>query len=221
MKLISRLIFISIVLAISSGCATKVLRVTVPNASESGAVKGYVKIVKVTDLRGFQRAPTDPSIPSIEGDNINNKSLTEKSIGRMRHGLYHYAMWNYTLEGNENINSVCRSIVTSSLLTSGYKVVAEGHEHFDAAIPLEVEIIKFWAWMQPKFNIDLHFDGELVVRSMDAKKTLDINASSSHMFSTAIAGGGAWTQVVREGVNKLDKDMVVKINNYLGNSANK
>ncbi|RYF99058.1 MAG: hypothetical protein EOO07_37275 [Chitinophagaceae bacterium] len=213
MRLANKFLFISLLCVMSSGCATKVLKVTVPNSTQSEPIKGYVKIIKVTDLRGFQRAPSDPSIPSIEGDMIDKKALTEKSIGRMRHGLYHAALWNYTLEGKENIYGVCKNIVTSSLITSGYKVVSADQEKYNTAIPVEIEIVKFWAWMQPKFNIDLHFDGELVVKSTDAKKTLDINATSSHMLSTGFAGAGAWTKVVNEGVQKLDKDIVIKIKN--------
>lgn len=211
MRLLRNILCVAALCVFASGCATKSLQVTVPAAAKSSASKGYVKIQKIEDHRDFQRAPSEPSIPSIEGDKIADKNLTDTSIGRMRHGLTHGALWNYSVKGDKDVYAVCDKIVTSSLTSAGYQVVSAGQEHYAEATPLQVDIIKFWAWMQPKFNIDLHFDGELNVKSLDTKKTdIDVNAKGTHMFSTGFAGGGAWTKVVNEGVKDLNKNLTLK-----------
>lgn len=201
---------ISIICILGSGCVTKVIQVSIPQPKESKPTKGYVKIESIKDLRNFQRAPKDPSIPSVEGDFIENKDITDKVIGRMRHGTFHYALWNFKLKKEKNIYEVCRKIVANSLKSAGYKVVTEGHDQYTHALPLAVEILQFWAWMQPHFNIDVHFDGELKVKSLNPEEIIDITANGSHMFSTSFAGESAWTEVVKEGVKKLDKDLVIK-----------
>lgn len=212
MRLFRNILCVAALCVFASGCATKSLQVTVPTAAKSQASKGYVKIQKIEDHRSFQKSPGDPSIPSIEGDKINDKNLTDTSIGRMRHGLMHSALWNYSVKGDKDVYAVCDKIVTSSLTSAGYQVVTKGQPHYDEAMPLQVDIIKFWAWMQPKFNIDLNFDGELNVKSLDKSKSIDVNAKGHHMFSTSFAGGGAWTKVVNEGVKDLDKNLVLKFN---------
>ena len=212
MNILKKALFVIFISILGTGCATKVLQVSSPAPIEPAVIKGYVKISEVNDLRQFQKAPKDPSTPSIEGDLIDDKKLTDKSIGRMRHGLYHKALWNYTIKGDEDIYDVCRKIAVGSLSRAGYVTVADGHENYDNAVPVAVDILQFWAWMQPKFNIDLHFDGELHIRSLDAQKQIDVSAKGEHMFSTGFAGGSAWTKVVNEGVKDLDKNLVLKFN---------
>ena len=207
----SKILILTLTLIIfTSGCATKSLQVSIPTSSETEMDKGYVRIESIQDLRKFERAPKGASTPSIEGDLIEDKNITDKVIGRMRHGMYHKALWNYSLKGDKDIYSVCRKIVAGSLASAGYYVVTEGQEHYEDALPLAIDILQFWAWMQPKFNIDLHFDGELRIRSLNNSQNVDINATGTHMLTTAFAGGSAWTKVVNDGVINLDKDLVIK-----------
>ncbi len=208
--MLKNLAFIFLACVFASGCATKVIAVKVPPQPKIDIVKGYVKIAEINDLRKFEKSPTDPAIPSIEGDLIEDKKLTDKTIGRMRHGLYHKALWNYTIKGDDDIYDVCRDIVTNSFASAGYVTVSEGEQGFETALPVAIDIVQFWAWMQPKFNIDLNFDGEIRIRSLSPNKSIDVNAEGKHMFSTAFAGGSAWTTLVKEGVKDLDKNLVLK-----------
>ncbi len=211
MNIIKKLMYVAVIAMLASGCATKIIDVKVPQYSPVETIKGYVKIEEVNDLRKFERSPSDPAIPSVEGDLIDDKGITDKVIGRMRHGLYHKSLWNYTIKGDDDIYDVCRKVVTGSLAGAGYVTVAEGDAGFDSALPIAIDILQFWAWMQPKFNIDLNFDGEIRIRSMAPEKTFDVNASGAHMFSTGFAGGGAWSKLVAEGVKDLDKNLVLKL----------
>lgn len=208
MKKVFGLIFVCL---LAAGCATKSLRVTVPAAQPQPTTLGYVRIDQIKDLRNFVVAPKHPSIPSIEGDHISDTAKTDTSIGRMRHGMFHHALWNYTLKDDKNIYEVCEEIVSSSLTIAGYAVVTKGNDQYGSALPLSIEILQFWAWMQPKFNIDLYFDGELKVISMDPENSINVTAKSAHMFSTGMANGSNWTKLVNQGVSDLQSDLVSKL----------
>ncbi len=203
--MIKRLLSLCVICVFATGCATKSLKVTTPAVKPPATVIGYVKIENVKDFRAFSVAPKDPALPSIEGDQINDKKLTDKSIGRMRHGMFHNALWNYSLKDKETIYSVSERIVSNSFTAAGYQVVSKGDAQYDSAVPVSVDVIQFWAWMQPKFNIDLQFDGELAVKSKD--NSIAVTAKGTHMFSTAFAGGGNWTEVVNKGVEKLQANL--------------
>ncbi|KAB7622622.1 hypothetical protein [Alkalilimnicola sp. S0819] len=203
------------------GCGTKVIPVTLPEASEAAVTKGYVRISAIDDYRNFRRSPSSPYTPSIEGDDIDNPEKRRKSIGRMRHGTYQYALWNFSFVGDEDIFGACRKIVSNSLSSAGYHVVSPDHAEYDSAIPVTIEVLEFWAWMQPKFNIDVSFDSKLRVRSELPEGGLDVTASGRHTFSTAYAGLDAWTKVVKIGVENLHRDMLAKLGGEIREQAEK
>lgn len=207
--MIKRLLGILAIGILATGCATKTLKVTTPAIAPSAPTLGYVTIESVKDARNFIANPSNPRFPSIEGDKIKDKQLTDKAIGRMRHGVFHNALWNYSLHGEETIYSICERIASNSLSAAGYAVVKKGDAQYDKATPVSVEIVEFWAWMQPKFNIDLHFDGELVIKSQDP--TLAAVGKGSHMFSTSFAGPGNWTKVVNLGIENLQANLTNEI----------
>ncbi|WP_317932951.1 hypothetical protein [Halioxenophilus sp. WMMB6] len=202
-----RTLLLACVVLLNCACATKTLQVTVPEVPPAPHPLAYVKIVAVNDVRQFARSPTTASTPSIENDLIDNKSITDKAIGRMRHGLLHKALWNYTLTGDETIYSVCSKIVINSLNLAGLNVVSAGEEGYAEAVPIAVDVVQFWAWMQPQFNIDLHFDGELRLTSTDNSRPLSVSATGNEFFSTAYAGGSAWTKLVNQGVADLQQNL--------------
>ena len=175
---------------LATGCATKSLKVTAPAVKAPAQTIATVKIDTVNDLRKFVRAPQDPSMPSIEGDAIDDKKITDKAIGRMRHGMFHNALWNYSLKDKDTIYSVCERIAANSLTAAGYRVVDKTSPDYASATPVTVDVVQFWVWMQPKFNIDLNYDGELALTSTD--KTIAASATASNLVSTSMATGGVW-----------------------------
>ncbi len=218
MNIVIRMIALSLIIFLGSGCATEVVRIKVPEPNFPSVSSGYVKIVSVQDLRKFEKSPGKASSPSIEDDRIGDKSKTDKSIGRMRHGLFHKALWNHTLPVDEDIYSVCRKIVTSSLNSAGYLVVTSESESYADAVPVSIDILQFWAWMQPKFNLELHFDGELKVIAQNGDKHLDVTGQGTDFFSTGFADTAAWEKLVDEGVKNLQLDLTEKLIENLAQS---
>lgn len=203
--MIKRVISLLAVCVLTTGCATKVLKVTAPTVKQAEPVIAIVKIDGVKDSRKFQIDPREPETPSIEGNFINDKKITDKAVGRMRHGTFHNALWNFTLKDNETIYSVSERIAANSLTAAGYRVVTKESPDYATAKPVSVDVVQFWAWMQPKFNIDLHFDGELILKSKD--NSIVASAKGTKFTSTGFAGGGAWTSLIDEGVADLQTNL--------------
>ena len=78
---------ILVILILLTGCVLGRRTVDLPIPSLSGGeeAKGEVFIGDITDNRVFQNKPSDPSIPSIDGD-VNSLTPQEKAmmIGRQR-----------------------------------------------------------------------------------------------------------------------------------------
>ena len=81
------LALIGIAVVFQSGCVTgrRSLSLPVSTHDAPSATRGQVYIATVTDNRHFENKPSDPSIPSIDGD-VTKLSAAEKDrmIGRQR-----------------------------------------------------------------------------------------------------------------------------------------
>jgi hypothetical protein len=214
--MIKHLLCVFAICALTTGCATKSLKVTAPAVKAPAQTIATVKIDTVNDLRKFVRAPQDPSMPSIEGDTIDDKKITDKAIGRMRHGMFHNALWNYSLKDKDTIYSVCERIASNSLTAAGYRVVDKTSPEYASATPVTVDVLQFWIWMQPKFNIDLNYDGELALASKD--KSIVASAKATNLVSTAMATGGVWEKTVDGGIAKLQANLTEEL---IKNNKNK
>jgi len=110
-----------------------------------------VKIVEVTDKRVFEARPSSPSTPSLENAaDIKNAKITERAIARKRGG-YGNALGDIVLPEGRSVAGLVRSATEKALRDKGYRVVAEGSPEYASAIPVSVEVNKFWAWFKPGF----------------------------------------------------------------------
>lgn len=134
-------------LGLTSGCVTgrRTLTLDVPPSSATTATKGKVYIASVTDDREFQNKPSDPSIPSIDGDIANlSPAQKDRMIGRQRNTWGH-AMGDIDLPANDSVTKRVRLLVAEGLRRGGYEVVTDPA----GAIPVTVSVDKFWAWTTP------------------------------------------------------------------------
>lgn len=124
---------------ISCVTTTRYVEVKVPQGSRLGG-NGKFEITQVTDGRKFEKAPDEPSTPSI-GSQTKKGIGTEQIVGRQRasHGKAHA---NILLTDGQTVPDRVRALITEGLARRGHTVVAGG-------IPLQVEVRQFWAWMNP------------------------------------------------------------------------
>jgi Uncharacterized lipoprotein len=152
------LALVGIAIVLQTGCVTGRRSFALPVQSHDipPATQGKVYIAAVTDEREFQNKPSDPSIPSIDGD-VTKLSAQEKDrmIGRQRNG-FGGAMGDIALPTDDSVTKRVRLLVEQGLKRKGYEISPDS----SAAKSVTVSVKEFWAWMTPGF-VALTFEARL------------------------------------------------------------
>lgn len=147
MKIYTLFIVICIT-ALQSGCVTGRRTVALPIAtlsSTGAAAKGEFAVVAVTDNRAFQNKPSEPFIPSINGD-VTSLSPEQKSlmIGRQRN-TYGKALGDIALPAGDSVKERTKALVEAIMKSRGYSLGASS----PAGTSADISIDEFWAWGTP------------------------------------------------------------------------
>jgi uncharacterized lipoprotein YajG len=146
-----RPLFAALVIALLTGCATS--RSVVAPAIDAGrnpAQGVAVRIENVTDARTFQARPPQPDMPSLNEQEVGDRSLTARAVGRKRNG-FGQALGDIVLPENESVAKVVSNALTKGLRESGYRVLAKGETGYEQAAPVSARVEQFWAWINPGF----------------------------------------------------------------------
>lgn len=132
----------------SSGCVTGRRMVDLPVSKAAPLVapsKGTVAIGSIVDARHFENKPSDPSIPSINGD-VTTLSADQRAafIGRQRN-TYGHAMGDIVLPSGDTVQARVKELLIEGFARHGYTVATDATGK-DAA---DVTIDQFWAWFTP------------------------------------------------------------------------
>ncbi len=197
-----------VLIGLTSGCATNrgFIDVRVPYArcAKSGAM---VKITEVNDLRKFELTPSVPSIPSLKDGQINNSSITSRAIARKRNG-YGRALGDILLPAGRTVEDLVREITAKALMEQGYVVLKEGVAGYQEAVPVEVDIHQFWAWVNPGFwSIRLDFEAIVAVNNGEIFISPDKKIRGYVGVKTQAAGTKAWTKTFERGIAELGEQI--------------
>ena len=158
---VAGLVFAAFVLG---GCVTgrRVMPLPVTTQAVPAATRGTVYIASITDDRQFQNKPSDPSIPSVDGD-VSKLSahLRDQMIGRQRNA-FGKAMGDIALPAGDSVTERVRLLVQEAFRRSGYSVTKDP----SAANSVDVSVMEFWSWMTPGFAA-LTFEAKLTCRIFD------------------------------------------------------
>jgi uncharacterized lipoprotein YajG len=166
-------------IALQTGCVVgrRTLDLPVPAAAATTeGNRGSVYVASVSDARKFENKPSDPSVPSIDGD-VNKMSAAEKDhmIGRQRNSFGH-AMGDIGLPADDSVTKKARTLVEQGLRSSGYRVTDDPK----APNAVAVSVNEFWAWSTPGF-VSLTFEAK-----MECQLTVHSADGSTH---TAVVRG--------------------------------
>ena len=153
-------------LALCIGCAgigTKMdVKVLVPPDPVS---QKAVVIAKVEDVRSFEQGSRQAATPSLKSGKITDTNITSRAIARTRSG-FGGATDNIVLPEGRTVQLVAREAVISAFREKGYSVIDRDAPGNERAIPIEITIEKFWAWVTPGIGIRpaaVEFEAELVL----------------------------------------------------------
>ena len=152
------LALIGVAVVFQAGCVTgrRSLSLPVSTHDAPSATRGQVYIASVTDNRQFENKPSDPSIPSIDGD-VTKLSAVEKDrmIGRQRN-TWGKAMGDIGLQDNDSVTKRVRLLVEEGLRRKGYGVTDDPKAPTTAAVSVD----EFWGWGTPGFWV-LTFEAKI------------------------------------------------------------
>lgn len=192
-----------------SGCAASrsEVEVAVPKP-EATPTKAAVKITEVADKRRFEVNPRSPLTPSVRDNEIGNKQLIERAVGRKRGGFGN-AWGDVVLPEGQTVSGLVTQVLEAALIEKGYAVIPNGAAGYDTALPLSAEIIKFWSWVSPGFA-SISISQESLVR-LNGPWPVKDNATevhgSAHYEGLAIVESD-WADLLTNGTKNLQQNLV-------------
>lgn len=172
-----------------------------------------VKITEVRDSRVFTAAPKDPSEPSLEkAAELDDPKITARAVGRKRGG-FGAVLGDVVLPEGITVVGLVRDAAQAALQDKGYKVVDQSSPDYSSALPLALDIDKFWAWVSPGFtSVDVSFKSRIV---MTGDPLVGAEPVSAEGFANYSSGVGIfesdWTALIQKGLEDLAVKMKSRI----------
>jgi len=173
-----------------------------------------IKFVRVSDLRQFQIDPPQPDIPSLMNDEIDDPLITSRAIARKRNS-YGMALGDILLPEGQTVMKLVESSLAKGLRENGYRVISQGDPGHQEAVPIEVDIEKFWGWFQPGFwTVKLHFETLIRLKGLFGPfidgEEFDSNVERSCMAATE----ENWLLTIHASLDELNNDIVEDLSAY-------
>lgn len=208
----SKLSFITLMLVIATGCATSRGVIDIVDEISLNPEAGQaIKFVRVTDNRDFQLNPRQADIPSLKHGEIDDSSVTERAIARKRNS-YGKALGDILLPEGKTVMDVVENRLTEGFRENGYRVITNKDAGYDTAIPIQVDINKFWGWFSPGFwSLGINFVTSIIVTApVDGfSEGIEFDSEVQKRFQTA--SGGNWTKVIDLSLDELNRDIEAEI----------
>jgi uncharacterized lipoprotein YajG len=182
-----------------TGCATSrgVIRLAVPeldNVATSNGIEIYIH--SVVDKRIFEEAPKSPNIPSLDPSEPQNETIKLRAVARKRN-TFGKGLGDILLEEGQTVESVIHDSLRQAFIESGYTIVENNAHMSKESQIVDVEINKFWSWMNPGFwaiTLSTEIATDIHVNGSDAdKKTINVKAADH--FQTGVEGN--WLSVMK------------------------
>ena len=207
-----RTLLVFAMLVVVSGCATSRGVLDITQEETVNPVSGEaIKFVRVSDNRQFQVDPPQPDIPSLKNDEINDPAITSRAIARKRN-TFGKALGDILLPEDETVAGLVENSLARGFRENGYRVVGPDDPDFDEAIPVEVDIEKFWGWFNPGFwEIKLKYETVLRISGPVASFVDGKEFDSQSVMGFQTASGGNWLTLINANLDALNKDIAADL----------
>jgi len=196
-----------------AGCAATRSTLDVPvTQAPPPPTRGFVRLTEVKDVRRFEAAPSNPSVPSLQNpQDIGNASITSRAVARKRGG-FGQAMADILLPEGRTVEQLVREAATRALAERGYAVVDEKSPQSGKALPLQIDIQQFWSWFSPGFlQISLEFEGILGLKGDVLSGGKEEKVRGYGVYKGMVATDSEWQEVLRLGIADLIEKMKASI----------
>ena len=167
-----------------NGCATSrgQVSLTVPASDKVTAPNGMqIHVRSVSDKRIFEAAPKSPEIPSLDPSEPDSADIRRRAVARKRN-TFGKGLGDILLQEGQTVESVVADSLRQALTEEGYSVVGSNPNPPKDLRIIDVEINKFWSWMNPGFwaiTLSTEIDTGMTVHgpSGSQKKTISVKAA--------------------------------------------
>lgn len=195
-----------LLLGVLAGCATGRSEVDVNAVHASPdqvtvASNGKKVLIRATDERIFEINPRSADIPSLKDDEINDRSVTERAIGRKRGG-FGKAFGDVVLPSGRTVSQLAGEAVSNAYREAGYEVVTD--RSTGDAIAVNVHVIEFWSWFSPGFwSVAVNNKSQLRIESPgspDLKVVAHINERMQAVTESD------WKKITEAGLQEITRE---------------
>lgn len=173
------------------GCATSrgVVSLTPPASDKVGPTNGIkVYIQSVVDKRVFEEEPKNPDIPSLDPSEPQNANIRLRAIARKRN-TFGKGLGDILLSEGQTVESVIRDSLGRALVENGYTIVDNPAASSQKHRVVDVQINKFWSWMNPGFwaiTLSTEISTDISVRNGNEANKQTIHVKAEDHFQTGI-----------------------------------
>lgn len=211
-----KLIVLTCVLLMISACAShrEIADVQLP-VSVNPPLDKAIRFVRITDLRQFEPSPDDPATPSLTLGDIANADIKSRAYARMVN-RFGKVEGDVALPEGRSVMAVVKEALTKALRESGYRVLEAADPDYDTAIPIEVDIQRFWGWLTVGYEVvPVNFEARVIVTGnfKPFEKGLEIKGSAVVEVPSITAT--TWNETVNAALDVMMEDTKGHISNGL------
>ncbi|MBF39219.1 hypothetical protein [Idiomarina sp. UBA4520] len=207
-----KVMLVVLLIMAATGCAASRDILDIKNNASVNPVEGKaIKFVRVSDNRDFQIEPRQADIPSLKNSEIHDAEITSRAIARKRdaHGM---AWGDILLPEGKTVKGVVKNRLSEGFRASNYRVLSVEDEGYEQAIPVDIDIEKFWGWVSPGFwSIGLNFQTSIIVSAPTGifSEGLKFDSEVQKRYQTGVIGN--WEAVIELSLAELREDIKTKI----------
>jgi len=197
-----------------SGCAVNrgVIKLDTPVSENSIQIANgkEIYIRSVTDARVFEVNPATPDIPSLDPDRLQTDDIKARAIGRKRNG-FGKALGDILLHEDQSITQAVKDASQQAFREMGYKIVTSKKDISDKTYIVDIEVNKFWSWMNPGFwaiTLSTEISTNITLKMPNGSQDKLIYVKAADTFQTG--GGSNWIEVMHLGLKLYIDEIKIK-----------
>ncbi len=182
-----------------------------PAATTQQAAGRDVYINLPRDKRAFEVAPSSPNIPSLDPSEDSSDKIRARAIGRKRN-TFGKALGDILLPEGKTVESLTAGAIRQAFQERGYRVLDDKSKVSDSTYVVDVELTRFWAWMNPGFwaiTLSAEISTVLDIKSPSGPSRQTVSVKASDNFQTGMEGN--WIEVINKALKAYVDDLQKKL----------
>ena len=197
-----------------NGCATNrgLVSLTTPNSDKVAPSNGMeIYIRSVVDKRIFEENPRSPDIPSLDPSEAQGEDIKRRAIARKRNA-FGKGLGDILLNEGQTVVSVITDSLRQAFIEEGYTVAGTSSNLGKNSRTIDVEINKFWSWMNPGFwaiTLSTEIGTDIVVQGAGGGEKKTVNVKAADHFQTGVEGN--WVAVMHSALKDYINEVKTKM----------